>query len=139
MRMALRKLWPFGYKRVLILEDDTMMQKLVAKLLRSLHVRVDVVGNGRDAVRKLAVEGERYDALLFDLMMPHEGGLTVLRNLQEQHAALLRKVILMTGSGSSITDPWSHLVFAVVHKPFDGAALVNTVRECFQQPEHLVA
>jgi CheY-like chemotaxis protein len=98
-------LWPFGHKRVLILEDDTTMQKLVSKLLRSLHVNVDVFGNGLDVIRKIAVEGERYDALLFDLMMPHEGGLTVLRNLQQHHAPLLRRVILMTGSGSGITDP----------------------------------
>jgi DNA-binding response OmpR family regulator len=132
-------LWPFGHKRVLLLEDDTSMQKLVARLLRPLHVRVDVFGNGRDVVRKIAVEGERYDALLLDLMMPHEGGLTVLRDLREHHASLLGRVILMTGSGSGITDPWSHLVFAVVHKPFDGSALVTTVRACFGQAESLVA
>ena len=132
-------LWPFGYKRVLVLEDDTMMQKLVAKLLRPLHVRVDSFGNGRDVVRKIAVDGERYDALLLDLMMPHDGGLTVLRDLREHHPSILRRVILMTGSGTSITDPWSPLVFAVVHKPFDGSALVTTVRACFEQPESLVA
>ena len=135
MRALLRRiahLWPFGHKRVLILEDDTTMQKLVAKLLRSLHVRVDIFGNGRDVVRKIAIERDRYDALLIDLMMPHDGGLTVLRNLQENNAPLLRRVILMTGSGISITDPWSPFVFAVVHKPFDGSALVNTVRACFQ-------
>jgi DNA-binding response OmpR family regulator len=132
-------LWPFGHKRVLVLEDDTTMQKLVAKFLRSLHVRVDVFGNGRDVVRKIAIEGERYHALLLDLMMPHEGGLTVLRNLREQHASLLSRVILMTGSGSGITDPWSHLVFAVVHKPFDSSALVTTVRACLRQPKNLVA
>src|ERR1041385_1115567 len=132
-------LWPFDYKRVLILEDDTMMQKLVAKLLRPLHVRTDIFGNGRDVVRKIELEGERYDALLLDLMMPHDGGLTVLRSLREHHAPLLRRVILMTGSGTTITDPWAPLVFAVVHKPFDGSALVTTVRACFQQPESMVA
>ncbi|MDQ6800459.1 MAG: response regulator [Acidobacteriota bacterium] len=142
MLRPLRKmahLWPFGHKRVLILEDDTMMQKLVTKLLRPLHVRVDVFGNGRDVVRQIALAAKPYDALLVDLMMPHDGGLTVLRNLQEHHAALLPRVILMTASGSSITDPWSHLVFAVVHKPFDPQSLVNTVRDCFQQRESLVA
>jgi DNA-binding response OmpR family regulator len=132
-------LWPFGHKRVLVLEDDTMMQKLVAMLLRSVRVRVDVFGSGRDVVRKIAIDGKRYDALLLDLMMPHEGGLTVLRNLREHHASLLGRVILMTGSGSGITDPWSHLVFAVVHKPFDGSALVTTVRACVRQSESLVA
>ena len=139
MRGALRHLWPFGHKRVLVLEDDTTMQKLVAMLLRPLHTRVDIVGNGRDAVRKITIERKRYDALLVDLMMPHDGGLTLLRNLQKHEAGLLRRVILMTGSGHSITDPWSHLVFAVVHKPFDGSALVNTVRECVRQPERLAA
>ena len=140
MRSVLRplrkiaRLWPFGHKRVLILEDDTTMQKLVAKLLRSLHVSVDIFGNGRDVIRKIAIEKKRYDALLIDLMMPHEGGLTVLRNLREHNAPLLRRVILMTGSGNSITDPWSPFVFAVVHKPFEGSALVSTVRACFQQP-----
>jgi len=133
------RLWPFGRKRLLVLEDDTTMQKLVAKLLRSLHIRVDFFGNGRDVVRKIEIEGERYDALLLDLMMPHEGGLTVLRDLRAHHASLLSRVVLMTGSGSSITDPWSHLVFAVVHKPFDGSALVTSVRDCLQQPESLVA
>src|SRR5438067_1800723 len=127
-------LWPFGFKRLLILEDDTTMQKLVSKLLRSLHVSIDVFGNGRDVVHKIA-KGGHYDALLFDLMMPHEGGLTVLRSLQQHNAPLLRRVILLTGSGSSITDPWSHLVFAVVHKPFDGSVLVNTVRACLLQNE----
>ncbi|HSP14787.1 MAG TPA: response regulator [Thermoanaerobaculia bacterium] len=133
------RLWPFGRKRVLVLEDDTMMQKLVGKLLRSRRVRVDVFGNGRDVVREIAIKGELYDALLLDLMMPHDGGLTVLRHLREHHASLLGRVILMTGSGSGITDPWSPLVFAVVHKPFDGSALLTTVRACFRQPESLVA
>src|SRR6266550_680049 len=89
-------LWPFGHKSVLILEDDTTMQKLVAKLLKSLPVRVEVFGNGRDVVQKIASDGERYDAFLVDVMMPHEGGLTVLRNLQQHNPALLRRVILMT-------------------------------------------
>jgi len=133
------RLWPFGYKRVLVLEDDTMMQKLVAKLLRPLHVRVDIFGNGRDVVRKIELEGERYNALLLDLMMPHDGGLTVLRHLRQHHPSLLRRVILMTGSSKTVIDPWSPLVFAVVQKPFNGSALVTAVTVCFQQPERLVA
>jgi len=132
-------LWPFGRKRVLVLEDDASMQRLVAMLLRSLHVTVDIFGNGRDVLRKIAAEGKPYDAFLLDLMMPHDGGLTVLRDLRENHASSLRRVILMTGTGPSITDPWSDQVFAVVHKPFDGSALIDTVRACFEQRESLVA
>ena len=132
-------LWPFGHKRILVLEDDTSIQRLVTKILRSLHVRVDVFGNGRDVVRKIAIDGERYDALLLDLMMPHDGGLTVLRNLREHHAPLLRRVILMTGSGKAIVDPWARVVFAVVPKPFDSSTLLAAVRGCFRQEETPVA
>jgi CheY-like chemotaxis protein len=127
-------LWPFGHKRILLLEDDPSMQRLVTKLLRSLHVKVQLFGNGRAVVAGIAANGARYDVLLLDLMMPHEGGLTVLRHLRDHNPSLLGRVILLTGSGSAITDPWSNLVYAVVHKPFDGAALVTTVRACVEQP-----
>jgi DNA-binding response OmpR family regulator len=125
---------PFRHKRVLLLEDDTSMQRLVAKLLRSLHVKVEIFGDGRAVIARIATEGEHYDAILLDLMMPHAGGLTVLRELRDNHPSLLGRVILVTGSGSAITDPWSHLVFAVVPKPFDASVLVTTVRECVSQP-----
>lgn len=130
-------LWPLRRARVLLLEDDTSMQRLVVKLLRSLRVKVDLFGNGRAVVARILDDSVRYDALLLDLMMPHDGGLTVLRNLREHHETLLGKVILLTGSGSGITDPWSPLVFAVVHKPFEGSALITTVRACCVQQREI--
>jgi DNA-binding response OmpR family regulator len=129
----LRRATPFGHRRILLLEDDTSMHRLVKKVLRPLHVKVELFGNGRDVVARLAARGKRYDALLLDLMMPHDGGLTVLRSLRETQASLLERVILLTGSGRAATDAWSSLVFAIVHKPFDSPALLETVRACVEQ------
>ena len=130
----LKRVAPFGHKRILLLEDDPSMQRLVSKLLRSsLHVKVELFGDGRAVVARIADAGDRYDVLLLDLMMPHDGGLTVLRNLKDQYPELLRRVILLTGSGGTITDPWSPLVFAVVPKPFEGSALTTTVRACIRK------
>ena len=126
--------WPGSRRRVLLLEDDTSMQRLVAKLLRRRGVRVEVFGDGRSVVARVATAGGRYAALLLDLMMPHEGGLTVLRDLRDHDPSLLGRVILLTASGSGVTDPWSPRVFAVVHKPFSSAELVTTVRACMKQP-----
>jgi len=110
------------------------MQRLVAKLVRSsLHAKVELFGSGREVVARIAGSEKRYDALLLDLMMPHDGGLTVLRTLRDQYPALLRKVILLTGSGTGITDPWRPFVFDVVHKPFDGEALMSSVKACIKQ------
>jgi DNA-binding response OmpR family regulator len=60
--------------RVLLLDDDPSMQRLVAALLEREGYRVDVFLTGRDALRSL--EKNDYDVLLLDLMMPHEGGMT---------------------------------------------------------------
>ena len=129
----LRRATPFGHRRILLLEDDASMHRLVKKVLRPLHVKVELFGNGRDVVDRLATRGKRYDVLLLDLMMPHEGGLTVLRSLRDTQASLLERVIVLTGSGRAATDAWSDLVFAIVHKPFDSAALLETVRACVEQ------
>lgn len=129
----LRRATPFGHRRILMLEDDASMHRLVKKVLRPLHVKVELFGNGRDVVARLATHGKRYDALLLDLMMPHDGGLTVLRSLRDSQASLLDRVIVLTGSGHSTTDAWSDLVFAIVHKPFDSPALLETVRACVEQ------
>lgn len=128
-------LTPFDRRRVLLLEDDASMHRLIAHVLRPLRVKVEHFGNGRAVIAGIAAEGDRYAALLLDLMMPHDGGLSVLRNLREHRPALLRKVILVTGSGAGVTDPWSDLVYAVVHKPFETAALAATVRACVDGDE----
>jgi CheY-like chemotaxis protein len=127
----LRRVTPFGHRRILMLEDDASMYRLVRKILRPLHVKVELFGNGRDVVARLA-RGKRYDVFLLDLMMPHDGGLTVLRTLRDTQPLLLDKVIVLTGSGRAVTDPWSRLVFSIVHKPFDPPVLFETVRACVE-------
>jgi CheY-like chemotaxis protein len=136
----LKRAAPFGHKRILLLEDDPSMQRLVSKLLTSsLHVKVELFKNGRAVVARIADAGDRYDVFLLDLMMPHDGGLTVLRTLRDHYPALLRRVILLTGTGSGITDPWLPHIFAVVHKPFETAALLTAVQARFNQPLGTIA
>ena len=114
-------------KRVLVLDDDVSMQKLVATLLRRDGHRVDVVGKGSLAIE--SIEVGRYDALLLDLMMPHEGGMTVIRHLRETHPEMLQRVILLTATPESVLKTISGEVFGVVRKPFDHSELIETVRK----------
>lgn len=123
-----KALWPFGYKRILLLDDDTSMQKLVAKLLKSLHARVDLFGDGRAVIARIATKIDRYDVLLLDLMMPHEGGMTVIRHLREKKPELLQRAILLTASPESLVDTVSRHVPNVVHKPFKAETLIEVVR-----------
>jgi len=58
--------------RVLLLDDDPSIQKLVAMLLRREGFRVDVVSTGKQAIEKIG--SFDYDALLLDLMTPPSVG-----------------------------------------------------------------
>lgn len=111
--------------RVLVLDDDVAIQKLVAMLLKREGHRVDVVDSGRKALE--AIGKNDYSAIILDLMMPHEGGVTVIRKLREEKPELLRRVILLTGTPDAVIKTISKDVFAVVKKPFDADELVATV------------
>ena len=84
---------------MLVLDDDTSMQKLVSTLLRRAGYRVDVVSSGTQAIEKI---GRRYDALLLDVMTPTDGGFTVIRHLRESDPPMLKRVVLLTASPDSV-------------------------------------
>lgn len=111
--------------RVLVLDDDTSMQKLVATLLRREGYRVDVVSGGSQALEQ--INKIRYSALLLDVMTPTEGGLTVIRHLKQAKPEMLKRIVLVTASPDSVLRAVEGDVFAIVRKPFKGPELVETI------------
>lgn len=112
--------------RVLVLDDDPAMQRLVATVLRRAGMRVDVVSAGAQAIEKIG--RNEYEALLLDLMTPTEGGITVIRHLKKESPQLLRRVILVTASPESVLKSVAKDAAAVVHKPFEAEQLVAAVQ-----------
>ena len=112
--------------RVLLLDDDASLQRLVATLLRREGFRVETVSTGRQAIEKLA--GTEYDALLLDLMTPTEGGMTVIRHLREKDPDLLQRTLLLTASPDSMLQAVSGEGAGVVKKPFDPEELIGAIR-----------
>jgi CheY-like chemotaxis protein len=117
--------------RLLVLDDDVAMQKLMATLLRREGHRVDTVTSGAQAIAELARHD--YDGLLLDLMTPTEGGMTVIRHLQETAPEMVKRVVLVTASPDAVLKTASRGVFAVVRKPFEAAELTETIDKLLQQ------
>jgi two-component system response regulator PilR (NtrC family) len=113
-------------KRVLLLDDDASMRKLISLLLQRAGYRVDAVDNGNAATG--LIERTKYDAILLDLMMPHEGGMTVIRRLRETKPDLLARVIVVTAMPEAVLRTVAAGVSAIVKKPFDAQELIETVR-----------
>jgi CheY-like chemotaxis protein len=112
--------------RVLVLDDDPAMQRLISRVLTRHGLRVDVVSAGAQAIEKIG--GAEYDLLLLDLMAPTEGGLTVMKHLKKTKPQLLRRVILVTASPESVLKSVASDAAAVVHKPFEADQLLAAVK-----------
>ena len=113
-------------KRVLFLDDDPSMQRLVSALLKRGGYRVDTFLTGREAIA--ALERDGYEVLLLDVMMPHEGGSTVIRHLRKSNPKLLDHALLVTASPEAVLGPLSKEVAGVVKKPFDSDELLGAVK-----------
>ena len=112
--------------RLLVLDDDPSIQRLVAMILRREGYRIDVVSEASQAIEHLR-RGDQYGALLLDIMTPTEGGMTVIKHLRASNAALLKRVILVTGSPDSVLRSVAKDVAAIVRKPFETSELKETV------------
>jgi DNA-binding NtrC family response regulator len=117
-------------KRILVVDDDGSILRLVATILRRERYDVDTASGGRDALSK--IERTLYDVIVLDLMMPEVSGIDVLRSLHV-HAPQVKCVVIMSaGSPLEIARATNPNVFTGLQKPFDNDQLVSAVRGCIE-------
>lgn len=83
--------------RILVAEDSATQAVQIRGLLEQEHYQVDVVADGKQALRRLTV-GEKPDLVLTDMMMPEMDGLDLVKAIRVHHASI--PVILMTAQGT---------------------------------------
>ncbi len=85
--------------RILVVEDDKNLQRLMAAVLRQNGYEVLTADDGRQA---LEVHAEHHvDLLICDVMMPHMSGYQLTRELRQAHYDL---PVLMVTARESIED-----------------------------------
>ena len=82
--------------RILVVEDEPELNRLLTKRLKSAGYSVDSCVDGRDALDHLP--GAEYDALVLDIMLPGISGLEVLRRMRS--ASNTTPVLLLTARDS---------------------------------------
>lgn len=114
-------------KRVLVVDDETGIRKLLCEVLRGRGLDVDEAGDGKEALDLIAAR--QYGVIVLDLVMPVIDGFVVAEKL-----SLLKPrpvVLVVTDSEPSLVDWLDPLaVHGIVRKPYEAEELANVVAAC---------
>ena len=69
-------------KRVLVVDDNMVNLKVASKLLKIYNAEVELVSSGDECLAKIS-EGNKYDIIFLDDMMPKMSGVETLKHLKE--------------------------------------------------------
>jgi two-component system, chemotaxis family, chemotaxis protein CheY len=123
--------------KILIAEDDLINRKILSKIL-SEYGECDITVDGLEAVDAFVMaweEGEPYDLLCLDIMMPKIDGLQALktiRNIEKKQGIKNKqrvKVMMITALNDqeTIKDSYQAGCEAYIAKPIDMAKLAATL------------
>ena len=116
--------------RILIVEDDPALSKLVRKALAAYGYDVEVANHGLEGLMKIDESGLKPDLLIVDVMMPELDGITLVRALKTQGSTRRIPVIFVTAKTDSKTIAEGISVGAkfYITKPFTIDDLLDKVR-----------
>jgi DNA-binding response OmpR family regulator len=122
--------------RILVIDDDNDVRSLAQDVLRSAGHEVFVAADGAQGI---ALQRTKPAAVVItDILMPEKEGLETIRDLKHEFPGL--KIIAISGAGKRVKSTAYLLTArelgaqALLRKPFNSDALVQTVREVLQSP-----
>ncbi|AIX72852.1 two-component system response regulator GlrR [Mixta calida] len=118
---------PHNSARLLLVDDDAALLKLLGMRLTSEGFQVTTADSGPDALRQL--NKEKVDLVISDLRMDEMDGLALFGEIQRLHPGL--PVIILTAHGSipEAVSATRQGVFSFLTKPVDRDALYKAIDE----------
>jgi len=121
--------------RLLLVEDDARIARVVAKGLREQAYAVDVTATGEDALYQAAINS--YDLIILDVMIPGRDGFEVCRELRQSGQ---RMPILMLTARDAVEDRilgLDHGADDYLTKPFEFRELLARLRALLRRSGEL--
>ena len=114
-----------GSGSILVVEDDDAVRSIVSAMLQKAGYSVTTAEGGDQALEICRSPGREFDLVVTDLVMPGMRGTEVAAWITERHPRT--RIVIMTGYKDETTRTCGDC--AVLHKPFEPAELLSTVRQ----------
>jgi PAS domain S-box-containing protein len=115
--------------RILLVEDNTINQILVQRMLRKRAYHIVVANNGREALA--ALESERFDLILMDVQMPEMSGLEVTAAIRVKEKETGEHIPIVATTASVMKDDRKRCfdagMDAYIAKPIEKEILYETI------------
>ena len=119
--------------RILVIDDEPAILRAFRRVLVSHEV--SVATSGPEAIQKLA-DGNAYDVIFCDVMMPEMSGVDVYQRIRALHPGQEHRVVFMTGG--AFAEPAAHFIDSVdspkLKKPFTGSTVRSLVATVTRLP-----
>lgn len=114
---------------IVVVDDDDILRRAIARMLKSLGFAVLTAADGIDAMTVIENCPRQVDALLVDVVMPHLNGPELVERLATRGVHI--GVIYMSGydDATIVTHLMNSPTMPLLRKPFTPQALMLVLRE----------
>jgi putative nucleotidyltransferase with HDIG domain len=116
--------------RIIIVDDQPAELELMKDILDGGRYEIVAVASGEEA---LQLVHQAFDLLLTDIVMPHMGGLELIRAFQEASPDTVPVVITAYAGIETARAAIQHGAYDYIVKPFDRAELCNAVAKALER------
>ena len=123
--------------KVLVVDDDPVVQKALRRLLEAEGYRVTTCGSGAEALK--ACRGESFSVVFVDLKMPKMDGMELIRRMRKGPAPGA-SIIMITGHGdvNTAVEAMRLGAFHFMTKPFDNEEVLQLVSSAEEQAQQSI-
>ncbi|OSM06278.1 response regulator [Magnetofaba australis] len=119
--------------RVLIVDDSSVMRKIVTRGLRQAGFKIDEIleaGDGQKALEVLA-GGAKVDLILSDWNMPNMDGLTLVKEVRKKDTDTPIVMVTTEGGEGKVNEAMTSGANGHIKKPFTPDTLQATLGKYF--------
>lgn len=113
-------------KKILVVDDEIINQKIVASKLKTMGYQVDTANNGLEAVNSASANS--YDLILLDHYMPEMDGLQAAKEIRRQEINGKHIPIIFFTADSTQVPNSKDIVDDIIEKPFNAKQLEETIK-----------